>query len=96
MVETLLSSQNKHGDLSGQYEDRVVGCKRCDSDEQQRFSAEMNIHFPHWEGLNKPSVPICREVVICLRCGLAEFSLPEVSLRKLADRTPNEYRSHQE
>jgi len=72
----------------------VVGCKRCDSDEQQRFSADMNIHFPHWEGLDKPSVPVCREVVICLKCGLAEFSLPEASLRKLANRTSDQYRSH--
>lgn len=68
-------------------------CKRCDSDEQQRFSAEMNIHFPHREGLDKPSVPICPEVVICLKCGLAEFSLPEASLRKLTNRTSDQYHS---
>ena len=68
-------------------------CKRCDSDDQQRFSAEMNIHFPYREGLDKPSVPTCPEVVICLKCGLAEFSLPEASLRQLTNPTSDQYHS---
>ena len=59
-------------------------CKRCSSDRQRKFSTEMNVHFPRREGLEKPSVPICEEVVVCLSCGFAEFSLPEAPLRKLA------------
>ena len=53
----------------------------------------MNIHFPHRDGLEKPSVPVYQEVIICLDCGFAEFFLPEAPLRKLAkrdsDRSPD-------
>src|SRR5215469_6808386 len=30
-----------------------LACKKCSSDHQSRFTAEMNLHFPGWEGLNK-------------------------------------------
>jgi len=54
---------------------------------------EMNIHFPHHEGLEKPSLPTSQEVVICLNCGFAEFSLPEAPLRTLANRNSDRSRS---
>jgi len=53
----------------------------------------MNIHFSQREGLEKPGVPINQDVVICLKCGFAEFSLPEAPLRKLASRNTDQSRS---
>jgi hypothetical protein len=44
----------------------------------------MNFHFPGYEGLDKPTVWIFPEVVVCLDCGLAELTVPEAELRTLA------------
>jgi hypothetical protein len=44
----------------------------------------MNIHFPGLEGLDNPPVWIFPEIIVCLQCGFAEFSVPENELRKLA------------
>jgi len=32
---------------------RSVSCPKCSSENQHKFSVEMNIHFPGWEGLEK-------------------------------------------
>jgi hypothetical protein len=44
----------------------------------------MNIHLPGFNGLEKPTVWIFPEIVICLDCGFAECVVPESELRKLA------------
>ena len=59
-------------------------CTRCSSDKLSKFTAEMNIHFPGLEGLDNPPVWIFPEIIVCLQCGFAEFSVPENELRKLA------------
>jgi hypothetical protein len=59
-------------------------CKSCGSDNQSKFSAEMNLHFPGYEGLNKPTVWVFPEAVVCLDCGFAEFFIPEAELHRLA------------
>jgi hypothetical protein len=58
-----------------------VSCKSCGSVNQQKFSAEMGIHFPH---IDKPVVWLFPELVVCLDCGTAEFAVPEAELRQLA------------
>jgi hypothetical protein len=70
-----------------------MACKLCSSDQQRRFSTEMNIHFPPREGLEKPSVPASQEIIVCLKCGFAEFTLPEAPLRKLTDHDSDRFRS---
>lgn len=60
-----------------------MACKRCCSDNQRKFTVEMNIHFPGREGLDKPTVWLFPEVVVCLDCGVAEFSIPEADLHRL-------------
>ena len=60
-------------------------CKRCASKAQKKFSTEMNFHFPGREGLEKPTVWVFAEVVVCVDCGFAEFSVPEAELRRLAE-----------
>jgi hypothetical protein len=64
-----------------------MACKRYSSESQKKFSAEINIHFPGFEGLTKPTVWVFPEIVVCLECGLAEFSIPETELRSLAKGT---------
>jgi hypothetical protein len=60
-------------------------CKRCHSDAQASFGTEMNIHFPGWEGLTKQSVLVFPEVLVCLKCGFAEFEIKRRELDSLAD-----------
>jgi hypothetical protein len=59
-------------------------CKSCASQNQSKFSAEMNIHLPGFNGLEKPTVWIFPEMVVCLDCGFAECTIPESELHKLA------------
>lgn len=58
-------------------------CKRCSSDHQSEFTSEMNLHFPGYEGLTKPTVWLFPKVFICLDCGFAEFIVPETDLPQL-------------
>jgi len=61
-----------------------MACKRCSSERQSTFSSEVNIHFPGLEGLDKPTVWVFPEIMVCLHCGFAEFSIPKAELRALA------------
>jgi hypothetical protein len=60
-----------------------MSCKSCGSHNQSKFNAEMNLHFPGWEGLERPTVLVFPEVVVCLDCGFAEFSILESEFRRL-------------
>jgi hypothetical protein len=59
-------------------------CKSCGSVNQKKFSAEMGIHFPGLKDIDKPTVWVFTEVVVCLDCCTAEFAVPEEELRQLA------------
>ena len=61
-----------------------MSCKSCRSANQSKFSVEMNIHFPGYEGLEKPTVWVFSDVLICLDCGFAEFSVAKSELDELA------------
>jgi hypothetical protein len=61
-----------------------VRCQRCVSLELRKFSAEINIHFPGYEGLAKPTVWVFPQVVVCLDCGFAQFSISQSELQRLA------------
>jgi hypothetical protein len=58
-------------------------CKSCASVNQKKFSAEMAIRFLELENIDKPVVWVFPEVVVCLDCGIVEFSVPKVELRQL-------------
>jgi hypothetical protein len=45
----------------------------------------MNLHFPGFEGLTKPTVWLFPEVRICLECGFAEFTVSQTDLPQLQD-----------
>ena len=61
-----------------------MSCKSCGSSNQNKYSAEMNLHFPGYAGLERPTVWVFPEVVICIDCGFSEFSVAKPELRKLA------------
>jgi hypothetical protein len=67
-----------------------VSCKRCASDNQSTFNGEVAIHFPGLEGLGKPIVWAFPKLVVCLHCGLTEFTVPEKELSVLLKRAPVE------
>ncbi len=61
-------------------------CKSCRSDNEKKFSAEMGIHFPGQKDIDNPVVWVFPEVVVCLDCGAAEFTVPEAELGQLEQR----------
>jgi hypothetical protein len=61
-----------------------VSCRGCQSEETKTFTGEVVIHFPGLQGLNKPIVWVFPYLTVCLRCGLAEFKVPEKELTVLS------------
>jgi len=57
-----------------------MSCKSCQSQNQRGFNGETAIHFPGLKGLNKPIVWVFPELLVCLDCGVTEFSVPEKEL----------------
>jgi hypothetical protein len=44
----------------------------------------MGIHSPGLNNIDKPVVWVFPDLVVCLDCGFAEFTVPEAELRQLA------------
>jgi hypothetical protein len=61
----------------------VMFCRSCGSVNQTEFGAEINIHFPGRKGLDKRAVLLFPKLVVCLDCGLTQFTLPETELSQL-------------
>jgi hypothetical protein len=62
-------------------------CKQCSSDRQSSFTSEVAIHFPGLKGLEKPVVWVFPKLVVCLKCGDTQFTIPEKQLRVLTQGT---------
>lgn len=58
-------------------------CRFCQSENRRSFGSEINIHFPGIDGINKRSVMVFPQLVVCLDCGLTEFDMPKKELRLL-------------
>ena len=43
----------------------------------------MGIHFLGLKNIDKPTVWVLPEVIVCLDCGMTEFSVPKDELRQL-------------
>ncbi len=67
-----------------------MSCKQCRSDNQSTFNGEIATYFPGREGLDKPIVWVFQKLVVCLRCGFAEFVVPETEVRVLVQGSPVE------
>jgi hypothetical protein len=59
-------------------------CHSCGSVNQYNFRGEMGIHFPGLKNIDKPVVWVFPDLIVCLDCGMAEFTVPEAELRLLA------------
>ena len=65
-------------------------CRRCQSEIQETFAAELNIHFSALDGLTKPCVTASPRLVVCLVCGFIESQLEETEVLKLIEGTQAE------
>ena len=63
---------------------RSLQCRSCGSANQQKFIAEVGIRSPGMKNVDKPSLFVFPELMVCLDCGLAGFVLPEEDLHVLA------------
>jgi hypothetical protein len=65
--------------------ERAVLCKACESVNQNKFVAEMGIRSPGLKNIDKPTVWVFPQLVVCMDCGMAEFVVPDAELRLLAE-----------
>ena len=63
-------------------------CRSCQSANQSTFNGEIAIHFPGLDGLDKPIVWVFPELLVCLHCGLTEFTVPKKELQVLEQGFP--------
>jgi hypothetical protein len=61
-------------------------CKSCGSANQKKFIGEMGIRSPGLKNIDKPTVWVFPQLIVCLDCGTAGFVVPETELRLLANR----------
>ena len=59
---------------------RGAACPSCGSVKHSRFPAEMAIHFSGLKNVNMPTVWLFPEVLVCLDCGVSEFTVPKTEL----------------
>jgi hypothetical protein len=63
-------------------------CQSCQSTRQVELPGEIAIHFPGRENLSTPHVFVFSDIVICLDCGSANFTVPQSELRSIRARAP--------
>jgi len=61
-------------------------CNSCDSESMDRFRGEIGIHFPGLKNIDMPTVFVFPELLVCLACGHAQFTVPDDELRLLTKR----------
>ena len=66
-------------------------CISCQSTNLSLFPAEINIHFPGLDGLDKSTVWAFPYLSVCLDCGLTQFTLSNPQLLRL--REPGGFRA---
>lgn len=54
-----------------------MACKSCGAPNQNALSAEMAIHVPGLENLDRPAVWLFPRILVCMDCGFSEFLVPE-------------------
>jgi hypothetical protein len=67
----------------------VTACASCGSEKQIPFGAEMMIHVPGPEALDRPGVLAFSKLIVCFGCGLTLFVLPERELNLLEKNCEN-------
>jgi hypothetical protein len=59
-------------------------CRRCESEHQGTFAAELNIHLPGYDG-TRPGVMASAKLIVCLVCGFVESQLEETEVFDLVE-----------
>jgi hypothetical protein len=62
-----------------------MSCLSCASNYQEKFPAEMIIHFSGLEHLDEPGVWAFPRLLVCLNCGLSQFTVRKSELAVLAN-----------
>ena len=57
--------------------------KSCGSKQQRKFPAEIAVHFPEVKNIDKQTLCIYPELLICLDCGIGLLVVPDSELRQL-------------
>jgi predicted nucleic-acid-binding Zn-ribbon protein len=60
-----------------------MSCKKCASENERSFKAELTAAFKELEDLNHAPVYISQDVLICLECGHTELTFPAKELELL-------------
>jgi hypothetical protein len=58
-------------------------CKSCESANQKKFIGEMGIRSPGLKNIDKPTVWVFPQLIVCLDCGTSELVVPENELGEL-------------
>ena len=58
-------------------------CKSCGSVNQRKFIGEVGIRSPGLKNIDKPTVLVFPQLIVCLDCGTAEMVVPEDELGEL-------------
>jgi hypothetical protein len=66
----------------------VMSRDKCACENHREFNGEVAIHFPGIKGLQKPVVWLFPKVRVCLDCGYADFTIPEIELSVLVTGVP--------
>ena len=61
-----------------------MACKSCGSGNQGKSLSEVDIHFPKLRDVKRSPVLVYPELLVCLNCGKAEFTVPTDVLALLA------------
>jgi hypothetical protein len=70
--------------------DEGGSCQSCASSRKMKFLGEICLHFPGGlESLDKPLVWAFPKVVVCLDCGLAQFTVPDAELKLIQENLAN-------
>jgi len=62
-----------------------MSCMVCGSDKLTKYTGEMNIHLTGLANLNRPSVWVFPELLVCLNCGFSPFMVPTAELAQLVN-----------
>lgn len=58
-------------------------CKACCSLNQSRFNGEVGVHFVGMKNIDKPTVFLFPQLLVCLDCGFTEFVIPQAEREEL-------------
>jgi hypothetical protein len=61
-------------------------CRSCHSTNVREYPSEINIHFPGMKGMDIPTVWVFPRLVVCLSCGLTQFTIPGTELKTLSEK----------